>query len=79
MPRPPALTLEDLVLLYEDDITSPTQIAREMGCSTQAVYRAKKRYGLKVPPSTTTERLALLQRCGWTEDDACWLVGQRSG
>ena len=77
MPRPPALNLEDLVLLYEDGITSAAQIAREMGCSTQAVYRAKERYGLKVPPSTTTERLALLQRAGWSEDDACWSVAQR--
>ena len=77
MPRPPALNLEDLVLLYEDGITSAAQIAREMGCSTQAVYRAKERYGLKVPPSTTTERLALLQRCGWSEDDARWLVAKR--
>ena len=76
MPRPPAVTLEDLVLSYEDGITSAPQIAEELGCSVQAIYRAKKRHELTRRPETEVERLALLERCGWTEDDARWLVSQ---
>ena len=77
MPRPPAVDLEDLVLAYEDGLTH-AQLAEEIGCSTQAVYRAKRRLGLKGRPKTVPERLALLERCGWTEEDARWLV-ERSG
>ena len=78
MPRPPAVTLEDLVLAYEDGITSAPQITEEPGCSAQAVYRAKKRHGLQRRPETDVERLALLERCGWSEDDARWLISQSS-
>ena len=74
MARPPAVTLEDIVLLFEDGITKAPDMARELGCSAQAVYRAKRRHGVKEPPKTIAERLALLERCGWTEDDAKWLV-----
>ena len=78
MPRPPAVTLEDLVLAYEDGITSAPRIAEELGCSVQAVYRAKKRHGLTRRPETDLERLALLERCGWSEDDARWLISRTS-
>ncbi len=76
MPRPPTVTLEDLVLSYEDGMTSAREIAAALGCSVQAVYRAKKRHGLPTRPSSEFARLALLERCGWTEDDARWLVSR---
>jgi DNA invertase Pin-like site-specific DNA recombinase len=78
MPRPPAVTLEDLVLAYEDGITSAPQIAEEFGCSVQAVYRAKKRHGLTRRPESDVERLALLERYGWSEEDARWLISRPS-
>ena len=78
MPRPPAVTLEDIVLLYEDGIHRPKAMAAELGCSVQAVYRAKRRHGLTQPPQSTLERLALLERCGWSEEDATWLVRRRA-
>ncbi len=78
MPRPPAVTLEDLVLSYEDGIASAQQIAADLGCSVQAVYRAKKRHGLPARPRSAVARLALLERCGWTEADARWLVSRSS-
>ncbi len=77
MPRPPAVDLEDLVLAFEDGLTDK-QPAEELRCSTMAVYRAKRRQGLQERPGTVPERLALLERCGWTEADARWLV-ERSG
>ena len=74
MPRPPAVVLEDLVLAYEDGLTS-AQLAEELQVSVQAVYRAKRRLGLQQAPRTAVERLALLQRCGWSQRDAEAQVG----
>ncbi len=67
------LTLEDIALAWQEQ-ASASDTAEAFGCSVVSVYAARRAHGLTLPPPTRTAWVAVLRRCGWTREDAEWLL-----